>query len=352
MRNVHWAIGAFMVAVILLTGCSHENLDPEYTVERYTYGSDERQHFDLYRPQNHDANTPTVLLVHGGAWVMGPESGTEASIFAGTAISNGWDFVSPLLNEGFAVAIMKYRLACYSEDSTEINADPTQYSKLITEDIDAALKELRDKSGEFGISSTKFGLLGESAGGHVALRYALNPSSMPELKTVVSFYAPTQLKDPELMQSIKEVALPVPSGSVVYKKEPGFGCIPGGSGYINVIDALSSYAGTAIDPENPNAVVLDPLSPADPGTQHRNIPTFILHGEDDQLIPVSQAQIMIDQLESEFNESCDDGFSLNNFSCRFKMETYPNCDHGWSGNSCKTNKICKDMVKWFDNHLR
>lgn len=351
MRNVHWAIGALLIAVILFTGCSHENLDPEFTVERDTYGMNDRQQFDLYLPQNHDANTPTVVLVHGGAWVIGPEADSEVSIFTGTAIPNGWDFVRPMINEGYAVAILKYRLACYSEDPAEISADPTLYYKQIKEDIDLALKQLRDKSAEYGISSSKFALLGESAGGHIALDYALDPTSMPELKTVVSFYAPTELKDPEFISAIKEVTLPVTSEAVVYRKEPGVGCIPGGTGTIRVMDALSSYVSTPIDAENPDPAVLDPLSPAEPGRTRRNLPTFILHGENDQLVPVSQANLMINELESEFGESCD-GIGFNNFSCRFKMQTYSNCDHGWAGSSCNTDKICKDMVKWFDNHLR
>ena len=349
MRNVHWAMGALLIAVIMFSGCSHENLDPEFTVERDTYGQDDRQHFDLYLPQNHDANTPTVLLVHGGAWVMGPEAGSESSIFTGTAFPNGWDFVRPLIHEGYAVAIMKYRLACYTEDPSEIANDPVRYYKQIEEDIDLAMKQLRDKSGEYGISPTKFGLLGESAGGHVALQYALNPNSMPELKTVVSFYAPTDLKDPQLMESIKEVSLPILPGSVAYIKEPGAGCVPGGSGYIKVIDALSSYVGTSIDPENPDAAVLDPLSPAEPGRTRRNLPTFVLHGENDLLIPSSQADKMITELENDFSEPCD---GANDFSCRFKMKTYSACGHGWAGNDCKTQTVCKDMVKWFDNHLR
>ncbi len=51
--------------------CTYETVPPT-TVQRISYGADDRQHFDLYLPGVHDENTKTVLLVHGGAWVLGP----------------------------------------------------------------------------------------------------------------------------------------------------------------------------------------------------------------------------------------------------------------------------------------
>ena len=76
------------------------------SVEHVIYGSDERQHFDIYLPENHSSSTKTIIMLHGGAWVLGVNHTDSVKTFNGAVV----DIVSGLLAEGYACAIMKYRL--------------------------------------------------------------------------------------------------------------------------------------------------------------------------------------------------------------------------------------------------
>ena len=60
----------------LYLGCSKDNPEEPEVVEAYealnvSYGSDPKQVFDIYLPENRTNSTKILILVHGGTWISG-----------------------------------------------------------------------------------------------------------------------------------------------------------------------------------------------------------------------------------------------------------------------------------------
>ena len=94
---------------------------------------------DLHFPKA--ANPPLVVYVHGGAWRRGSKSDMP---------------IVKLLNHGFAIASVDYRLSTQAVFPAQIH------------DIKAAIRFLRARSQDFHINTKRIGVIGSSAGGHLA----------------------------------------------------------------------------------------------------------------------------------------------------------------------------------------
>jgi acetyl esterase/lipase len=103
---------------------------------------------DLYLPK--DAKTaPALVAVHGGAWFQGARS--------------AFQYWGPYLAaRGIALFAISYRLAT-----------KTKMFPQAVQDVMAGVQFVRGKSGEFGIDPARIGLLGASAGAHLAALAAL-----------------------------------------------------------------------------------------------------------------------------------------------------------------------------------
>jgi acetyl esterase/lipase len=98
---------------------------------------------DLYLPKGAKA-APALVAVHGGAWIQGARS--------------AFQYWGPYLAaRGTALFAISYRLATKTK----------MYPQAV-QDVLAAVQFVRGKSGEFGIAAERIGLLGASAGAHLA----------------------------------------------------------------------------------------------------------------------------------------------------------------------------------------
>lgn len=137
-----------------------------------SYGSDTAQKMDVYLPAGRTDTTPLMIMVHGGAWIVGDKSDLNSYVPA----------VQKFL-PGYAIANMNYRLA-----TVTTNHFPTQEN-----DMKAAVDFLIQQSGSYHIS-TKFVLFGASAGAHMVLLQAYK-YSLPKISAVVDFFGPTDMTD-------------------------------------------------------------------------------------------------------------------------------------------------------------
>ncbi len=94
---------------------------------------------DLHLPDQKNASL--LVWIHGGAWRRGSRSGVP---------------VKSLVDKGWAIASVDYRLSPIAKFPAQIH------------DIKAAIRFLRAKSREYGYDSERIGILGASAGGHLA----------------------------------------------------------------------------------------------------------------------------------------------------------------------------------------
>src|SRR5580692_962033 len=104
---------------------------------------------DLYLPKGAKA-APALVAVHGGGWVQG--------------VRAAFQYWGPYLAaRGYAVFAISYRLATKGKTFPQA-----------VQDVLAGVQFVRGKAGEFGIDPQRIGLLGASAGGHLASLAALS----------------------------------------------------------------------------------------------------------------------------------------------------------------------------------
>jgi acetyl esterase/lipase len=103
---------------------------------------------DLYLPAGATA-APALIAVHGGAWIMGARS--------------AFQYWGPYLAaRGIATFAVSYRLVTKSK----------MFPQAV-QDVMAAVQFVRGKANEFGVDPQRIGLLGASAGAHLASLAAL-----------------------------------------------------------------------------------------------------------------------------------------------------------------------------------
>ena len=102
---------------------------------------------DLYMPSN-SRNVPCIIAVHGGAWQRG-------------APSSYHDFGPYLASKGIAVFAVTYRFS------------PKNIFPAAVHDVRAAVQFIRTKGAGLGIDPNRLGLMGDSAGGHLAALVSL-----------------------------------------------------------------------------------------------------------------------------------------------------------------------------------
>ena len=104
----------------------------------------EAQKLDLYIPSNGSGPFPVVIMVHGGGFMFGDK-----------ADGAGLTGVDQLLEAGYAVASINYRLSGEATYPAQIN------------DAKAAVRFLRVNADQYNLNPDKFGAWGASAGGNL-----------------------------------------------------------------------------------------------------------------------------------------------------------------------------------------
>jgi acetyl esterase/lipase len=245
----------------------HENFIkksvPAKTLLNVSYGTDTLQRMDLYLPESRSADsTNVIVLIHGGGWAGGDKAEFAAAI--------------PTLQQmlpQYAIANINYRLA-----NQVTNHFPTQ-----EQDVQAALKMLTMHAAEYRVSKNII-LMGASAGAHLALLQAYKYSAPVVPKAVISFFGPADM-----------AAMYNGQTNSYYKM--GLGLLIGGTPTTkpDVFQQSSPiyFAGKQV------------------------VPTLLLHGGRDNLVPVAQSKALKEKLEST--------------GVPVELVVYPNEGHGWYG---------------------
>jgi acetyl esterase/lipase len=105
----------------------------------------EAQKLDLYLPANGEGPFPVVVMIHGGGFMFGDK-----------ADGAGLTGVDQLLEAGYAVASINYRLSGEAQWPAQIN------------DAKAAVRYLRAVAAEYNLDPARIAAWGASAGGNLA----------------------------------------------------------------------------------------------------------------------------------------------------------------------------------------
>lgn len=223
-----------------------------FTSLDYVGNNNPRQTLDIYMPDGLTQKTPLIIFIHGGGWHSG---GTE----------NALAWCDTLLANNFIVAAINYR---FSQDSIF----PAQIY-----DCKAAVRWLKANADLYSIDTSKIGLIGVSAGAHLASLIGLS-SDVPLLEdlsqgnsdfnskvnAVVDFYGPSNLLE---MSDYSGSDCPSPrnydeEGSVVTQL---LGCIAANCPETALLASPISY----VDSDDP--------------------PFLIYHGTSDCVVPNNQS---------------------------------------------------------------
>ena len=151
-------------------------------------GDDRAEKADLYLPLPHaDGGRPgAIVVIHGGGWVGGDKAAARERNIGPT-----------LARHGYAAVRINYRLAPKGE---RMAAWPGNLH-----DCKSAVRWLRENADQYGFDATRVGVIGGSAGGHLAAMLGaagpdagLEPEGWPaeissRVDAVVDLYGPTHV---------------------------------------------------------------------------------------------------------------------------------------------------------------
>lgn len=135
----------------------------------YSRAGGESLKMDLCLPDG-NGPFPAVILVHGGGWSGGDKTKGVDPLF------------TPLSKSGVGWISINYRLA------------PKHHYPAAVQDIEAAVRWVKEHAGELRVDPHRLALLGESAGGHLAAMAVVRAKDDTRVAAAVLFYAPVDLQ--------------------------------------------------------------------------------------------------------------------------------------------------------------
>ncbi len=202
------------------------------------------QKLDVYYPAS-GGPWPAVIYVHGGSWIE-----------LDKAEGAGWSYLNA---HGFLVISVNYRLAAYD----------IKFPAMI-EDVKCAVRYLRAHASEYNLDPERIGAIGASAGGHLV---ALLGTSDDSAGWEVGEY---------LDQSSRVQAVITIAGLSDFTRDMYDGIS------MAIYYAFGQLPGKDI-PANAAASPVTYITPDDP-------PFLILHGDEDGVVPLDQAQALDERL--------------------------------------------------------
>ena len=120
---------------------------------------------DIYMPNTDGGQDcfPAVLIIHGGGWIGGDKASMREKQIAYT-----------LVKAGYAVFSINYQLAKYTKKNGKVEKWIIEGWPQNIYDCKTAVRYIRKNAGSLGVDPDQIGVMGASAGGHLALLTALS----------------------------------------------------------------------------------------------------------------------------------------------------------------------------------
>jgi acetyl esterase/lipase len=220
-------------------------------VRDIAYGeAGKRNHLDVYRPADHPTGCPTLLQVHGGAWVIGDKN------------QQGRPLMLEMARRGWVCFAPNYRLSPRA----------TFPDHLV--DVKRAIAWVREHGAEYGADPGFLVLTGGSAGGHLVALAALTQN------------------DPEYQPGFEDADTRVQ------------GCVP----YYGVYD-LEGETGTKAHRVRHDRLMTKLVLKTREEEAYRKAsplarvnaeapPFLVIHGRNDTLVPVQEARLLVERLRA------------------------------------------------------
>ncbi|WP_100077120.1 alpha/beta hydrolase [Chryseobacterium camelliae] len=199
------------------------------------YGEHKRQKMDVFLPSDYPEDSPVVLIVHGGAWKYGRKE-----------------------------HMIQIQKMLFRNNVPSINMNYRLVSKTVTyrqqlEDIGLAIQKFNALAHKAELRPDNYILLGESAGGHLALLYGYRHPE--QIKKIISLSGPTDFYSPEYLHSF-------------YSKYSS--------------PTIQKVVGTKFHRQN----LSDEFRQASPIANVADVPTLLFQGNQDVLVSQKQAKAL------------------------------------------------------------
>lgn len=242
-----------LLAWILVVATTAAAAEPEirrFDGLEYARVGDHPLLLDLRLPAPTDAPVPLVVYIHGGSWSGG--SRAQCSVWAVTT-------------RGFAMASIDYRLCQEAPFPAQIH------------DCKAAIRWLRRHARDYGLDADRIGVWGESAGGHLAALLGTS-GGVRELEGEVGERSGTSR-----VQAVVDWFGPTDFVAAVERSDE-----VDGAHRLSAMVVISALLGDR------GAAIVEAMRQASPITHVSadDAPFLIMHGEKDQLVPVSQSRLL------------------------------------------------------------
>jgi acetyl esterase len=193
---------------------------------------------------------PAVILVHGGGWTAGSKTANFVL-----------PLFEPLTETGYTWFTIDYRLA------------PQYPYPAAVEDVQSAIKFVKQHARTYKVDSHKIALMGESAGGHLVNLVGVRNQSPYNVAAVVSFYGPI-----DMLEFSKKFESKPPDGGMVSFFQ------------------ITSW----------NDAAMAKLREASPATyfSSKTPPFLFIHGTADEAVPYAQATLAV-SLFKQHGIPCD-----------------------------------------------
>ena len=264
----------------------------------YRQVDDQELHFDFARPEG-VGPFPCVVCIHGGGWQKGNYRDMRPVI-------------QLLAQNGFAAATVEYRLA------------PKHHFPAPVEDCKAAVRYFRSHASKYHIDGERIGVVGASAGGHLATMLGLTDEKdgfnsatdktevSSDVQAVINFYGAMDFEKWQL----------TPVGELA--------CRVGFDGK-DLNGVIKDFLGTA-DRQAPVMQRATAASYAD----SNDPPVLTFQGTLDVLVPVEEAR--------RFHQALLDA------DVRSTLVEVPNANHGFGGAAMQ--KAAKQSLEFLNQHLK
>lgn len=275
-------------------------------ITNLSYGSGERNVFDLYLPANIDKKKANglILFVHGGSWTSGKKEDMSWAC-------------KRYAKAGYVTATMNYTL---------VGEKTKGYINGMNNEIERCVKRISHVADSLGIKIDKMAIGGYSAGGHLAMLYAYthrHNSAIP-LVFCISYVGPADMNR----------LFPVSDEAVAMANEE---LRSGGKGDVckKLDGSIYSVAGYVNDSGNYSAAVIDSLlNSISPITYISNdmVPTVFAYGGKDRLVKPYHA----DSLEVR----------CQRHGAVYEMIRFPNSGHGLERDSDCVERLNKTILQF------
>jgi acetyl esterase/lipase len=259
---------------------------------------------DVFRP-GHDANGLGVVFVVSGGWISAHEAIAER-------------LIAPVVDRGYTVFAVVH------------GSQPKFTIPEIVQDMNRAVRFIRYHAQDYGIDPGRIGIYGGSAGGHLSLMQGTGGDD-----------GDPKAKDPvdRVSSRVQAVACFYPPTDFLNYGKPGEVAL--GTGILENYPAPFDFHG--MDPKRKKFVpVEDPSERLEIGRRISPIrhvtpddpPTLIIHGDADKLVPIQQAEAIVEQFKGAGVEA--------------KLVVKPGAAHGWPD----VPRDVGQFADWFDEHLK